>query len=103
MAWTEITRLQCRQKGLRYVSDMTNNEWALIVPFMAKPNRLGRPRKTQLRAVVSALLYMASTGFQWRALPKEFPPASTEKSGNEIRVRVKIDFWLCPFSKVTAA
>lgn len=77
MAWTEITRLQYRREGLRYASDTTNNEWRLIVPFMAKPSRLGRPRKTQLRAVVDAILYMASTGCQWRALPKDFPPVST--------------------------
>lgn len=77
MAWTEITRLQYRREGLRYASDTTNNEWALMAPFMPKPNWLGRPRKTQLRAVVNALLYMASTGCQWRALPKDFPPVST--------------------------
>jgi transposase len=77
MAWTEITRLQYLRDGLRYASDTTNNEWALIVPFMPGPNRLGRPRKTHLRAVVNALLYMASTGCQWRALPKDFPPVST--------------------------
>ena len=77
MAWTEITRLHYLREGLRYASDTTNNEWALIVPFMPEPNRLGRPRKTQLRTVVNALLYMASTGCQWRALPKDFPPVST--------------------------
>jgi len=77
MAWTEITRLDYLREGLRYASDATNDEWALIAPFMPEPRRLGRPRKTNLRAVVDAILYLASTGCQWRALPKDFPPVST--------------------------
>lgn len=77
MAWTEITRLDYRREGLRYASNTTNAEWGLIAPFMPEPNQLGRPRKTQLRAVVDAILYMASTGCQWRALPNDFPPVST--------------------------
>lgn len=77
MPWTEITRRQYRRDGLRYASDMTDAEWSLIVPFMPEANAIGRPRKTDLRAVVNAILYMASTGCQWRQLPKEFPPYST--------------------------
>jgi transposase len=62
---------------LRYASDLTDAEWALIEPFMPAPLTTGRPRKTKLRDVVEAILYMASTGCQWRAIPKEFPPYST--------------------------
>jgi putative transposase len=75
--WTEITRREYRREGLRYASDTTDAEWALIEPFMPAPSPLGRPRETELRAVVNAILYMASTGCQWRQLPKEFPPYST--------------------------
>jgi transposase len=77
MAWTEITRRQYWREGLRYASDTTNEEWGLIELHLDGPNRLGRPRKTPLRAVVDAILYMASTGCQWRAIPKDFPPVST--------------------------
>ena len=77
MAWTEITRAKYRRDGLRYASDMTDGEWALVEPFMPKRRRLGRPRRTDLREVVDAILYLASSGVQWRALPKDFPPAST--------------------------
>jgi transposase len=77
MAWTETTRAQYRREGLRYASDLTNAEWALILPFMPPASKLGRPRQTNLRSVVEAILYMASTGCQWRAIPKEFPPYST--------------------------
>ena len=37
----------------------------------------GRPRETDLRAVVDAIMFLAATGCQWRQLPKEFPPYST--------------------------
>jgi transposase len=47
------------------------------MPFMPEPSPVGRSRTTDLRAVVDALLYMASTGCQWRQLPKDFPPYST--------------------------
>lgn len=77
MAWTEITRRQYRREGLRYASDLTDTEWGLILPFLPGPSRLGRPRRTDLRAVLNAMLYIASTGCQWRQLPKEFPPYST--------------------------
>jgi len=77
MAWTEITRAKYRRDGLRYASDMTDREWGLVEPFMPKRRRLGRPRRTDLRAVVDAILYLASSGVQWRALPKDFPPVST--------------------------
>ena len=77
MAWTEITRRQYRREGLRYASDLTDAEWALIEPFLPPASPLGRPRETDLRAVVNAILYMASTGCQWRQLPKDFPPYST--------------------------
>jgi putative transposase len=49
----------------------------LIAPLMPAPNRVGRPRKTDLREVVNALLYMASSRDAWRLLPKDFPPFST--------------------------
>ena len=77
MAWPEITRRKYRRDGLRYASNLTDAEWALIQPLLPPAAPLGRPRETELRSVVNAILYMASTGCQWRQLPKEFPPYST--------------------------
>jgi putative transposase len=77
MPWTETTRSQYRRDELRYASDMTDEEWALIVRRLPPRRRLGRPRKVCLRSVVEAILFILSTGCQWRALPKEFPPYST--------------------------
>ncbi len=77
MSWTETTRPQYRRAGLRYTSDLTDDEWDILCPFMPERSVLGRPRKVDLRAVVDAILYILGTGCQWRALLKDFPPRST--------------------------
>lgn len=77
MPWTEITRAQYLRNGLRYASDMTDAEWRLIARKLPARRRLGRPRKVDLRKVVEAILFILSTGCQWRSLPREFPPYST--------------------------
>ena len=77
MPWTETTRLDYERRGLRYTSDLKDEEWVLIAPFLPPPKATGRPRTTDLREVVNALLYMAATGCQWAMLPKDFPPPST--------------------------
>lgn len=75
--WTETTRVHYRRDGLRYASDTTDREWAVLEPLLPEPRRLGRPWKWPLRLVVDAMLYIATTGCQWRALAREFPPHAT--------------------------
>jgi len=57
MAWTETTRRNYIRRTSWYASDVTDREWEYIAPFVPAPRRLGRPRKTDLREVVNALLY----------------------------------------------
>src|SRR3979490_3531787 len=76
MAWTEITRRHYRREGLRYESDTTDAEWFVMQPLLPPASALGRPRATDMRTVINAILYIASTGCQWRQLPKDFPPYS---------------------------
>ena len=54
-----------------------DREWALVAPFMPPPNRIGRPRTVDLREVMNATPYIATTGCQRAMLPKDFPPCST--------------------------
>lgn len=77
MPWTETTRLHYRRGERPFASHMTDAEWALLKPLMPEPAGTGRPRTTDLRAVVNAILYVLCTGCQWRALCKDFPPRST--------------------------
>jgi transposase len=75
--WTEATRPKYVRAGLRYASDMTDAEWAVIAPMLPPPKRRGRPRRVDFRAVVDALFYLLRSGCPWRLLPKCFPPRST--------------------------
>lgn len=77
MPWTETARREYRRETPRYASDLTDRKWCLIERFMPRPNRIGRPRTADLREVMNAILYMATTGCQWAMLPREFPPYST--------------------------
>lgn len=77
MPWTDTARCDHRRETGRYASDLTNREWELVAPFVPLPKRVGRPRKADMREISNALLYMATTGCQWRMLPKDFPPPST--------------------------
>lgn len=75
--WTVETRARYDRSGLRYPSDLTDAEWAVIAPLLPPAKPGGRRRSVDLRAVVEALVYLLETGCQWRHLPKDFPPKST--------------------------
>jgi transposase len=60
-----------------YPSDLTNEQWALIEPRLPAAPTGGRPRSTDMRDVVDAILYILRTGCQWRYLPGDLPPKST--------------------------
>ena len=77
MPWNETTRAEYKRPSSRYETDLTDAEWSLLDPHLPGPASTGRPRTTDLREVLNAILYMASTGCQWRALPKDFPPFTT--------------------------
>ena len=77
MPWSETALREYRRACPRHARDSTDREWAPIEPFMPPPSRIGRPRKSDLREIVNAVVPMASTGCQWRILPNDFPPVST--------------------------
>lgn len=77
MPWTETARRDYARRGMRYSSDLSDREWALISPFLPDARRLGRPRTTNLREVVNAIFYLASSGCAWSLLPRDFPPFTT--------------------------
>ena len=75
--WTTKNRARYNREQLRYPSDVTDEEWAEIAPLIPPARRGGRRRTVNIREVFNGLMYVLSTGCQWRALPKEFPPRST--------------------------
>lgn len=75
--WTTENRARYNRDHLRYPSDTTDEEWTEMAPLIPPARRGGRKRTVNIREVLNGLLYVLSTGCQWRALPKEFPPRST--------------------------
>jgi len=60
-----------------YDTDLTDAAWAFVAPVLPTARPGGRPRTTNLRAVLNAIFYLLRTGCQWRLLPREFPPCGT--------------------------
>lgn len=77
MPWTDITRTEHKRDFARYPTDLTDGEWSVLEPLVPPARRGGRPRTTDMREVMNAILYMAGGGMAWRMLPKDFPPVST--------------------------
>jgi transposase len=75
--WTNKNRARYDRSNLRYPSDLTDEEWKLIAPLIPPAKRGGKKRTVVMREVVNGLMYILSTGCQWRAIPKDLPPKST--------------------------
>src|ERR1700760_3474018 len=78
--WTPATRgrmAKIEKKTKRYPSDLTDEEWARIEPFLPRASKTGRPIEVDLREVLNAIRYMARSGGGWRMLPNDFPPWQT--------------------------
>ena len=69
MPWNVITRRQYSREGLRYPSDLTDREWELLRPLVPPAKSGGRPRSTEMREVMDAILYIASSGCQKGGVP----------------------------------
>jgi transposase len=75
--WTSKNRARYDRSKLRYPSDVTDEEWGLIVPLIPPGKSGGGKWTVIMREVVNGLMYVLSTGCQWRAIPKDLPPKST--------------------------
>ena len=75
--WSTENRGRYDRSKLRYPSDLTNAEWELIKPLIPRAKRGGNKRTVDEREVVNGLMFILSTGCQWRSLPKDLPPRST--------------------------
>jgi transposase len=57
-----------------YPSDVSDAEWAFVVPYLCLLPEDAGQRDYQLRDVFDALRWIVRTGSPWRFLPKDFPP-----------------------------
>ena len=75
--WTTKNRKRYDRGRLRYPSDLTDEEWSLVAPLIPPAKCGGNKRTVNLREVMNGIMYVLSTGCQWRAIPKDLPPRST--------------------------
>src|SRR5690606_20443493 len=68
-----------------YITDLTDEQWAIIQTLLPEQEGVGRRRTVDLRRIIDALLYQVRAGCQWRLLPNDFPPSGT--------VRYYFDKW----------
>jgi transposase len=77
MAWTPFTRIDHDRTSLRYTSDMSDREFALIAPHLPDQPKRGRKRRVCLRSAIDGIFHVLQNGCAWANLPKDFPPRST--------------------------
>jgi transposase len=74
--WTPQNRKSYDRSRLRYPSDLTDEEWAHVGPLIPPARPGGNKRTVDVREVMNGVMYVLSTGCQWRALRKVLPPKS---------------------------
>jgi transposase len=75
--WTTENRRRYDRDRPRHPSDLTDAEWQLIEPLIPPAKRGGGRRTVDMREVVNGVMYVLSTGCQWRYIPKDLPSRST--------------------------
>ena len=75
--WTATTRVQHKRDGLRFASDLTDAEWAVVAPLLPPVSPVGRRPSWPIREIVNAIFYVLRGGVSWRMLPPCFPPRQT--------------------------
>src|SRR5271155_6181801 len=75
--WKPEHRVAADRSALRYPSDLTDAEWAIVEPMIPPARHGGRRRSVNVREVLNGIFYVLWTGCQWQAIPKDLPPKST--------------------------
>ena len=59
-----------------YPSDVSDEEWSFVVPYLTLIRLDSEQREHDLRAVFNALRWLVRSGAHWRMMPHDFPPGS---------------------------
>ena len=57
-----------------YPTDLTDEQWQRLEPWVPQPKSGGRPAQYSRREIVNAILYLVRNGCTWRGLPHDLPP-----------------------------
>ncbi len=60
-----------------YPSDLTDEEWKIIAPFVPRVKPGGRRAEHARREIVNAIFYVLRSGCQWPMMPHDLPPWKT--------------------------
>jgi transposase len=66
--------MQGERRGKLYDTDVSDMPWAIVAPQLPSARPGGRSRTTCLCSVLDVIFYLLRTGWQWRLLPREYPP-----------------------------
>ena len=80
--WTAKNRRRYDRSALRYPSDLTDEEWAHVDSLIPPARRGGNKRHVDVREVMNGIMYVLSTGCQWRAIPKDLPSVSLSSASS---------------------
>src|SRR5258707_14860474 len=83
--WTRKNRPRYDRSKLRYPSYLTDDEWGLVEPLIPPGKTGGGKRMVFMREAGNGLMYVLSTGCQWRAIPKDLPPRRTVHGHFDLR------------------
>lgn len=67
-------------RSKKYPSDISREQFVVILPMLESVRRKTKPRTVDLYEVFCAVLYLLRSGCQWRALPSDFPKWRTVHS-----------------------
>jgi putative transposase len=70
-------RTETTQARRTYDTDLTDAQWEILRPLLPPAPGGGRPRTTDTREVLNAILYVLRSGCAWDLLPHDFPPPGT--------------------------
>jgi len=75
--WTQANRgrmANIEKQTKRYPTDLTDEEWARIAPFLPRPGKTGRRLGVGLREVLNAIRYIARAVEAGGCRPRTFRP-----------------------------
>jgi transposase len=75
------------KKPFSYPSDIGNEEWRFVAPYLALCREDAPQREYSLRAVFNGLRYIVKTGNQWRMMPQDLPPWPVVYQQTQRRIR----------------
>src|SRR5207248_611709 len=65
---------QQAQRKEPYPSDVSDDEWAFVAPYLTLMTETAPQREHSLREVFNGLRWIVRSGAQWRMMPKDLPP-----------------------------